>query len=96
MRKYGFKIFNTNLQTAPALIGECAAFAKGKDDVFVELMVLPHTSETDLQQIRQHLDNIEVRIHAPHHVMGFDAGNKSKEKQTLFPIHKALLPLQWT
>lgn len=81
MRKYGFKIFNTNLQTAPALIGECAAFAADKNDMFAELMVLPHTSEADLQQIRQHLDNIEVRIHAPHHMMGFDTGNKSKEKQ---------------
>lgn len=81
MRKYGFKIFNTNLQTAPALIGECAAFAKGKDDIFVELMVTADASEADLQHIRQLLDDTQVRIHAPHHVMGFDAGNKSKEKQ---------------
>lgn len=81
MRKFGFKVFSTNLQTAPALIGECAAFAKNKDDMFVELMVVPNTSEEDLQHIKQQLINTEVRIHAPHHVMGFDAGNKNKEKQ---------------
>ena len=81
MRKYGFKTYSTNLQTAPALFGECADFAKSKDDVFVELMVVTHTSEQEIRQIQQQLNGVEVRIHAPHHMMEFDAGNKSKEKQ---------------
>lgn len=81
MRKYGFKIFSDNMQKAPALLDECVAFIQNKTDMFIELMVLPDASESELRTIRQRVGDIEVRIHAPHHVMGFDAGNKNKEKQ---------------
>lgn len=81
MRKYGFKIFSNNLQKAPMLLDECVAFIQKKPDMFIELMVLADTSELELKKIQQHIGDIEVRIHAPHHIMGFDAGNKSKEKQ---------------
>lgn len=81
MRKFGFKIFSTNLQTAPSLIEECAKFAADKQDIFFELMVVPSSTEDDFKKIKQQIKDIEVRIHAPHHAMGFDAGNKELEKQ---------------
>ncbi len=81
MRKFGFKLFSSNLQTAPDLIDECADFAATHDDIFVELMVIPNTQKDDLLKIKSKLSNCEVRIHAPHSTMGFDAGNKDLRKQ---------------
>ena len=81
MRKFGFKIFSTNLQTAPTLIKECAEFASNTQDMFIELMVVANTTKEDLNNLKQQLGNIEVRIHAPHNTMGFDAGNKDLEQQ---------------
>lgn len=80
MRKFGFKIFSTGIKTTPDLIKECAQFASLKDDMFIELMVVPTSSETDLKKIKEQLSKLEVRIHAPHNVMGFDAGNKELEE----------------
>ena len=81
MRKYGFKIFSTNLYNAPLLIKDCADYVAIKDDMFLELMVVESSSEQDLYEIKKQVGNAEVRIHAPHHVMGFDAGNRILEKQ---------------
>ena len=89
MRKYGFKIFTTNLQTAPALIKECADFAVSKEDMFLELMVIPESSEDDLREIRKITENLEVRIHAPHHKMGFDASDKDLESSNIKILSKA-------
>ncbi len=36
MRKFGFKIFSTNLYTAPSLIKECAEYALAKDNLFID------------------------------------------------------------
>ena len=83
MRKFGFKIFSTNLYTAPMLIKECAEFASLTSDIFIELMVVPDSTIADLKKIKKQIGNIEVRIHAPHDNMGFDAGDKMKEKQNL-------------
>ena len=58
MRKYGFKIFTTNLKTAPALIKECADFVVSKEDMFIELMVVPETTEDDLHEIKKITANI--------------------------------------
>ena len=79
MRKFGFKLFSTNLQNAPALISECADFAAKKNDMFIELMVVPSSTEADFLEIKKQVGNVEVRIHAPHHILGFDAGNKELE-----------------
>lgn len=79
MRKFGFKIFSTNLKTAPQLIGECADFAATKSDVFIEIMAHPDSSEDDFIKIKKIVGDTEVRIHAPHDAMGFDAGNKELE-----------------
>lgn len=81
MRKFGFKIFSTNLETAPELIKECAYFANLSEDVFIELMVIPSSTITDLKKIKDLVGDVEVRIHAPHDGMGFDAGNKELENQ---------------
>lgn len=89
MRKYGFKIFTTNLKTAPALIKECADFAVSKEDMFLELMVVPESSEDDLHEIRKITENLEVRIHAPHHKMGFDASDKDLESSNIKILGKA-------
>ena len=80
MRKFGFKIFSTNLETAPQLIKECADFAKTQSDVFIELMVVANSEKSDLKKIKEQIGNVEVRIHTPHNTMGFDAGNKELEQ----------------
>ena len=80
MKKFGFKIFSTNLETAPHLIKECSDFATAQSDVFIELMVVASSTENDFKKIKSQIGNIEVRIHAPHNTMGFDAGNKELEQ----------------
>lgn len=81
MRKYGFKLFSSNLRTAPELIGECAGYAADRDDMFIELMVVPDCTEDDLRVLKKQIGGVEVRIHAPHNDMGFDAGNAELERQ---------------
>jgi len=81
MRKFGFKVFSSNLQTIPTLFEECGQFARTKPDVFLELMTVPTSTMEDFKTIKQYLKDVEVRIHAPHSAMGFDAGNKELEKQ---------------
>ena len=90
MRKYGFKIFSSNLQTAPDLIKECGEFILSHDDTFIELMVTQNSTKEDLLKIKEQLNGAEVRIHAPHHAMGFDAGNRELEAQN----RKILAPAQ--
>jgi len=81
MRKFGFKIFSSNLQTAPSFVRECSEFASQKNDMFVELMVLPDRPQSELHELKEILKNVEVRIHAVYSSFGFDAGNKDLEKQ---------------
>ena len=83
MRKFGFKLYSTNLQTAPALPKECTEFASTQDDMFIELMIAPQSSLEDLMKLKEYIGKIEVRIHAPHKAFGFDAGNKELEKQNI-------------
>lgn len=83
MRKYGFKIFSTILKTAPSLLKECVAFADVQKDIFMELMTVSESCESDLLNIKRQIGNIEFRIHVPHNIMGFDAGNKNLEKQNM-------------
>ena len=80
MRKYGFKIFSTDLKKSPGFLSECVDFANSQKDVFMELMVLPETLQSDLTELKKRTGDIEVRIHAPHNMMGFDVGNKELEK----------------
>lgn len=79
MRKFGFKVFSTNLHTTPKIIKECGEFAATKSDVFVEVMAHPDTSDADLEKIKSLLENVEVRIHAYH--IGFDPANRENEHQ---------------
>lgn len=81
MRKFGFKVYSSNLYDAPELIKDCAKFASSVSDAFIELMVVPSTTMDDLQKIKEQVGNLEVRIHAPHDSMGFDPGNRDLEKQ---------------
>ncbi len=81
MRKFGFKLYSTNLYDAPKLIKECAEFASSVSDSFIELMVVPSSTIADLRKIKEQMSDIEVRIHAPHDSMGFDPGNKELEQR---------------
>ncbi len=80
MRKFGFKIFNSNLQNAPEFVKECADYVRQKKDMFVELMVLTDRSQSELYELKKILKDVEVRIHCVHSSYIFDAGNKSLEK----------------
>ena len=91
MRKFGFKLFNTNIYNAPELVKECAEFASSAPDMFIELMVMPNSTESsDFRKIKEQIGDVEVRIHAPHDGVGFDAGNKELRKQN----RKLLAPAQ--
>lgn len=82
MRKYSFKLFSTNLQNNPRVVDESAEFVRSQSSkMFIELMVVPEMSEEDLLTFRRKFAGLEVRIHAPHNIMGFDAGDRGKEKQ---------------
>ena len=81
MRKFGFKIFSSDLHTAPTLIKDCAEFAKTRQDIFIELMVSPNDTPADFIELKRQFGDTEVRIHSPHNTMGFDAGNRALEKQ---------------
>lgn len=75
MRKYGFKLFSTNLQNNPAFIDEAAAFVRANNrEMFIELMVVPTTPAEDWDVFRDKFAGLEVTIHAPHNTMNFDTG----------------------
>lgn len=79
MRKFGFKLFSTNIQATPDLVKECAEFARSKDDVFIEITALAESSKDDWLKIKNMLKGLEVRIHASY--IGFDTGNIELEQQ---------------
>ena len=81
MRKFGFKVFSTNLWKAPELIKECARFAAEQNDMFIELMVSTESSIDDFNEIKRQVGDVKVRIHIPHCTMGFDAANRDWEKE---------------
>lgn len=81
MRRFGFKLFNTNLRNAPDFVKECTDYASQQNDMFIELMVLTDRPQSELHELKKILNNVEVRIHAVHSSYGFDAGNKNLEKQ---------------
>ena len=75
MRKYGFKLFSTNLQNNPAFVDEAAAFVRANNrEMFIELMVVPTTPAEDWDVFRDKFAGLEVTIHAPHNTMNFDTG----------------------
>lgn len=81
MRKFGFKIYSTNLYNAPNLIKECSEYASSAPDVFIELMVVPDSTMADIKRIKKQIGDIEVRIHAPHDGMGFDPANRELQQK---------------
>ena len=78
MRKFGFKFFSTNFQTAPDTVRECVNFIKNRPDMFLELMTVPSSTVDDFKQIKRQTESVEVRIHAPY--MDFDTGNREMEQ----------------
>lgn len=79
MRKFGFKLFSTNLRTAPSLIRECVDAAQAAPDLFIEVMVMPETTPDDLRELKPLFKDVEIRLHAPHHTLGFDVGDARLE-----------------
>lgn len=83
MRKFGFKVYSTNLYDAPKLIKQCAEYASTVSDAFIELMVVPSSPMADLKKIKEEVGDVEVRIHAPHDGMGFNPGNREMEQHNI-------------
>jgi len=79
LRKFGFKIFTNNLNNSPQLIEDVAKYLQENDGAFVELMVVNDTSVDDIQKLKMYFRGAEVRVHAPHNIMGFDTGCAEKE-----------------
>lgn len=81
MRKYGFKIFSTNLLNAPEFVKECSGYVRQRKDMFIEVMIVTGRPQSELYELKKILKDVEVRIHAVHSSFGFDVGNKNLEKQ---------------
>lgn len=82
MRKYSFKLFSSNLRNNPTIVDESVNFIRLRPhDMFIELMVVPETTTDELKIFKNKFSGIEMRIHAPHNIMGFDAGNPELEKK---------------
>ena len=80
MRKFGFKTFSSNLRNNPKIFDDIREYVIAHNDkMFVEFMIVPGTSKTELSVLKDKFSDIEVRIHAPHHLLGFDAANKGLE-----------------
>ncbi|MBP5399707.1 MAG: hypothetical protein J6Y53_04755 [Alphaproteobacteria bacterium] len=80
MRKYGFKLFSSNLHDNPRVLDESIKFVfEHRDRMFIELMVVPNTAAEDFEKLKLRLKGVEVRLHAPHHMMNFDVGNRELE-----------------
>lgn len=79
MRKWGFKVFSTNLQTTPELIRECAEFASHKSDIFIELTAITNSTKEDFIKIKEQTQGVEIRIHASQR--NFNPADKKREQQ---------------
>lgn len=81
MRRFGFKIFSNNLQNNPQVLADIEAFVRRhRQQTFIEMMVLPQTTEAELQQYAERFADLTVTIHAPHHLYGFDPARRELEK----------------
>lgn len=91
MRKFGLKLFSTNLNTNPALLEQGIELVKKHStDMFIELMI-KDSGFAELDVLAKMFAGIEVRLHAPHHLLGFDAGNHALESSN----RKLLEPVQY-
>ncbi len=79
MRKYGFKLFSSNIQNNPKFVDEAVAFVReNAQEMFIELMTIPSTSDEDYKKLQEKFRGLEVTIHAPHNAMNFDTGYRNK------------------
>lgn len=91
MRRYGFKLFSDNLKNNRKLLEDGIEFVKKQGDkMFVELMIC-HSTFEDIDNLKTMLVGTEVRIHAPHRGLGFDAGRRDWEKSN----RELLAPAQY-
>ena len=68
MRKFGLKLFSTNLNTNPALLEQGIELVKKHStDMFIELMI-KDSGFAELDVLAKMFAGIEVRLHAPHHL----------------------------
>ena len=75
MHRLGFKLFTTDIQNNPNFTAETIEFVREHElETYIELMVIPSTTEEILKKFQNFLSGIEVVIHAPHNSMGFDTG----------------------
>ena len=82
MRKYSFKLFSSNIRNNPKIVEDGMKYvSEHADRMFVELMVQKETSREDLRMIKDCSSNVEIRLHAPHHLMNFNPGNKNLEAE---------------
>ena len=75
MRRFGFKLFSSNLQNNPSFVAEATEFVRANRlKMYIELMVLPTTPADDMETYRSLFAGLDVVIHAPHNAMNFDTG----------------------
>lgn len=89
MRKYGVKLWSTNIIRNPILVNDIAkAVDEGVFD-FVELFAVPETYDETAQDIFKLFSNTKVNIHASHSGFGFDTGCKERLKENAKQFNEA-------
>ncbi|MDR1694951.1 MAG: TIM barrel protein [Lactobacillaceae bacterium] len=89
MRKYGVKLWSSNIIKSPDLVKDIAKAVNGGVFDFVELFAVPDTFDETAKNLFNLLHKAKVNIHASHSGFGFDTGNKEKLNQNLKQFNEA-------
>ena len=83
MRKYGVKLWSTNVIENLDLVKDIAKNVKDGVFDFVELFAVPESFDETHKQLYNEFSNALVTIHASHTGFGFDTGKKENLKENL-------------
>lgn len=83
MRKYGVKLWSTNILSTPDLIKDITKALKEGVFDFVELFAVPESYDKTSKALYNEFKSEKITIHAAHSSFGFDTGDKNKLKQNL-------------
>lgn len=74
MRKFGIKIWSTDVLKNPHFVTECVKAVKDGKFGYVELFALPETFQETAAKLKAEIGQEKVIIHAPHSKFGVDTG----------------------
>lgn len=77
-RRFGIKIFNINLKSAPVFVHQAIESVHQGIFDFLEMQVLPDTFDDTQKELKSLIGELPVVIHAPHTEQGMDMGDKDR------------------